>query len=394
MERSSTGIRLKQVIEECTVHIVVITCKGDYDRVITDLSVYRESSISLTVVQTDVESAILDEVAIAIEEADVIIIGLSSNFAVAKNGYQTLIFASRTLQKPFRYFNLMHSYVALVTDPQYISSNICMLVGVTVVYTSLRDLFEGWAFQFKTTEKIVASSDSKLIAPLDGWKYFCCFAEENHDEAMEIMRLMPTYTFTELRGPFSPEELESPICAIIFVTQAVATRTQYRAAIDSIIIHNVPLVVVVINDVANANWLRTGLGILLANELWVDFRRRPFYTPGENVPSMTHRIHDLSVRLKNACLKGSIPTTQILRHAVRSRRLKVFQCHCWADSDHAAMGKQWPITNEEELLFEKEHDTMKYAISMHKQSFIKLGEINKFQLRINSRLKIIVLLNL
>ena len=72
----------------------------------------------------------------------------------------------------------------------------------------------------------------------------------------------------------------------------------------------------------------------------------------------------------------------------------MFQCHCWADSDHAAMGKQWPITNEEELLFEKEHDTMKYAISMHKQSFIKLGEINKFQLRINSRLKIIVLLNL
>ncbi len=114
MEKISPVLRVSQVLADCKVSVAVVTCARDKDTVANELAAHyaENSTATITVVVADAEVADLDQSAVIIEQADVVIITLSNNFAVAKNGYQTLIFATRTLQKPFRYFNLMPTYVA------------------------------------------------------------------------------------------------------------------------------------------------------------------------------------------------------------------------------------------------------------------------------------------
>jgi hypothetical protein len=318
----------------------------------------------------------LDQNAVVIDQADVVIISLSSCFAVARNGYQSLIFATRTLQKPFRYLNLMSTYEALTSDPQYRGSSTCLIVGAAVVYSSWRALLEGWAFLFKTNDISTQHSDSHMLPPIDGWRYLSVFAEASRSAVVEITNMLPAYRFFELTETLTARDCESPQCCLVFVTYALATNLHHRQIIDSIISNGVPMVVVAIND--SGNWLKSGLGILLANELWVDFRRRAFYTPGEHVPSTAARVHELSVRLRNACSKVS---SHNLSQVIPMKKLKVFQCHSWSNSDHATMGLSWPITSDDEILFLKDHDTIRYALALQKDPQIRLGKLICYSLK-------------
>ena len=58
----------------------------------------------------------------------------------------------------------------------------------------------------------------------------------------------------------------------------------------------------VINDHSDSTWLRTGLGLRLADELWVNCTQKSFYLPGEVVPTLQDRLEEISIRVHNIAL--------------------------------------------------------------------------------------------
>ena len=79
--------------------------------------------------------------------------------------------------------------------------------------------------------------------------------------------------------------------------------------LDKLIKSDTPKLVLVIND--DESWLRTGLGLRLADELWVDCRHKKFHLPGEVLPTIQDKLKEVYVRINNIKLHTS-PSSSVI----------------------------------------------------------------------------------
>jgi hypothetical protein len=289
------------------VTAAVIGCSKDSERGLQLVVPNAELNTHTLCKWVEVDTMDTDMISNIIQECDVAIILLSDNFAVAPMAFQTMIFVLRSIRKPSRFFNLMPTYMALVGNAQYSQSSISLLVGNGLIYNNWEALLTDWVAKFKHTATNTGNSDEGPLPPAGNMCYLSCYTEANELAVTEITSAMTGYQFTTLQSvdDVSSYDASAPCCALVFVSYQFAQDSTKRAILDAVIAKHLPMVVVVVTDRSSKSWMQTGLGIVLSNELWVDFAVAPFYKPGEIVPSFQKRIRELSIRLRNACLMPS-----------------------------------------------------------------------------------------
>jgi hypothetical protein len=296
------------------VNAAIVGCSKDRDEAAELISRNVDLYKNAICRWVEVDTCDMDVLSETIQGCDLAIIVLSNNFVVAPMAFQTLIFILRSIRKPSRYYNLMPSYMELVKNADYAESSISLLVGNSMVYTNWQGLMADWVSKFKN----VPSSDTTdrgPLPPMASVRYFSCYSELDAAAVEDITSVMERYSFEALTSasnvPSSTatddydRQSAQRSCVLVFVSSKFASDKKARGILDAILIKKLPMVVVVVTDLSGKSWMQTGLGILLSNELWVDFSVAPFYKPGERVPSFQKRIRELSIRLRNACI-GSV----------------------------------------------------------------------------------------
>lgn len=397
IEDSSLFLELKSGHDN-VLNFCVITCREDCEQMINLVKSSDRHKLSCPttcqIIPIDIKNA--DFIAGSVNMAEIVVVVLSDQFSACELAFQTLIYTIRSVRKPVRYFNLMKNYFELMQSPKLQESHLSLLVGNAMIHSSWEIIWEGWISNYKTSlnhDKLTAAAFNKsTIAVRKTVFNVCCYSKSNEREVNNIKKLLVGFSFIDAHNlSFTNTLNESNIvigCALIFVSFIFSKDNELLETLDYIRKNDIPLVIVVFETLISRDkcWSRTGLGLILANELWVDFTTKPFYLPGEVIPSFERKILELSTRISSAIsrlekvlhsdvqvlLDGNgngkldmnsefIQSTDVI---VGNEKPQVFLSHCWKDSEIATSDKiLWPLPNawDKSVFKEKEHDTLKYA---------------------------------
>ena len=290
----------------CFVH-----CEADESK-IRELELPESmKSISIRYVNIELGSASSDYYDIAastIESSDHIIISLSIDFVRVVSAFTTLIFITRSLRKETSYILPSSSYIDLVNDPTYIKSTVSLLVANSFVFVSWTGLCRKLRNHFQristatiaSMDKSSEREDCDLVDGNEEQQSQCCYCCSSEDERYTkdiILGLKRQYSLSIVDIESFLPSSNKVSCVLLFVSTNLAAERSKQELLDKLIKSDTPKLVLVIND--DESWLRTGLGLRLADELWVDCRHKKFHLPGEVIPTIQDKLKEVYVRINN-----------------------------------------------------------------------------------------------
>eukprot|EP01038_Epipyxis_sp_PR26KG_P007131 gene7131-9732_t len=305
-----TKIQLNQLnqIKDADLKIGILTCSEDAQLVRDILPIMTADRSKLPYVTSceiiPIDISDPDFISSRVDYADIIVIALSNYFCSRNLAFQSLIYTIRTMKKKHRYWNIKNDYGYSHQCDAMQQSHIALLFGNSYSDTSWKIIWEGWILKYKTSpyhkRKRSDNSNNSMQALL-------------HNEILEICSTLldasskknglKELNWISLNSRQDIDALENNkknniSCALVFVSSAFAQDDLSLEALDVIKDKRIPIIVVGFeSNVAKSNWSKTGLGLLLANELWIDFTRKPFYLPDEIIPSFERKIDELSSRI-------------------------------------------------------------------------------------------------
>ena len=328
----------------------------------------------------------------AVAPADIILIALSTDFAVTKLALQALIYLKQTVRKPTRYFNLLSTYGDLVNGVDFKNSDFALLLGNAFVHASLEEVWVGWVSNYRnvTSSRQAAGQGSKTADK----SIICGYIVEDADvaEVSNICKDMENTTEFTFRRENDPSSgLSDAACILVFPTYKFAQNQQCCQLLTALIDKtDRPMVTVVVNPSSKDDpwWSKTGLGLLLANELYVDFSRKDFYLPGDSPPSRDSKLQMLAARIREVCLmmvaknsssdsmseQNNGGATVLATTGVR-RIPSAFASYAMLDTTLTWEKCDWPLAahdNESMWSREKPHDVMRYVSYFYNEGILDI----------------------
>ena len=356
--------KLRQEVRDATalVNICVVHCNTNRTDV-CELKCNPVQGTTVGICFVNIEDKNYDMAAETIESANIIVFAVSLDFVVQPEAFTTMIFVMRTLKKESLYFLVGETYLDFVSNSKYINSTVSLLIGNEWLHQDWGHLYEGPITNL--CKRVEAEDNFKgetndvgldLAVDFPG-QYCYCFAEEDWIHVKTVilgLRLTKGLPFVDLKSAVPTISEDDAIssgrisCCLICVSTSLARDVSLRPLLDKLMDSSTPKVVLVINDSSNSSWLRTGLGLRLADELWVDCTNKLYYLPGEIVPSLEDKLKEICVRVKNissvppSAISGTLPSSAT-KEVKEQREIFVYVAECIRGTCMDLVRAVWPL---------------------------------------------------
>lgn len=155
------------------------------------------------------------------------------------------------------------------------------------------------------------------------------------------------------------------------MSASLAKDKKLQPSLNKLLTSNTPKVVLVVNEIAaNTSWLRTGLGLRLSDELWVDCTSKTYYLPGENLPSLEDTVDEMFLWVTNSV--NSLRSTELPEKSLqasllqpkdqRGEQITIFVTECELDSSIDTSILLWPLPeHSNRSVYQESHDIIRYS---------------------------------